>query len=232
MPNSLSDNSIFSIVHLRNGDTLVGTARGLDRLSAANFDVTHVRASAGTRSRGPAAARARTHRISRRHGLGGNRCRPRPIRSAQQPLARLSRSPSGRTGHSTALPDNRVQSLLIDSQGRLWVGLIRGLSWFDSATETFSSYHRDEAEAAFTARRLRRQSLFEDRGGSLWIGTKSGGLAKWNPRTWSFGHVRAERRGRLHRSQHHLVRRRQARPTRGSARSAAASTCSIAAPAG
>ena len=34
-------------------------------------------------------------------------------------------------------------------------------------------------------------SLYEDRGGSLWIGTKFGGLAKWNPRTWSFGHARA-----------------------------------------
>ena len=31
-------------------------------------------------------------------------------------------------------------------------------------------------------------SLFEDRSGLLWIGTKFGGLAKWNPRTWSFGH--------------------------------------------
>ena len=30
-PNSLSDNSVFSILHLRNGDTLIGTARGLDR---------------------------------------------------------------------------------------------------------------------------------------------------------------------------------------------------------
>ena len=83
-----------------------------------------------------------------------------------------------------------MQSLLIDSQGRLWVGLIDGLAWFDSATETFSSYHRDEAEP----RSLPDDyivSLFEDRGGSLWIGTKSGGLAKWNPRTWSFGHFRA-----------------------------------------
>ena len=65
-----------------------------------------------------------------------------------------------------------------------------GLSWFDSASETFSSYRRDEAEI----RSLPDDyivSLAEDRGGSLWIGTKFGGLAKWNPRTWSFGHVRA-----------------------------------------
>ena len=34
-------------------------------------------------------------------------------------------------------------------------------------------------------------ALHEDVNGSLWIGTKFGGLAKWNPRTWSFGHTRA-----------------------------------------
>ena len=40
--NSLSDDAVFSIVHLRNGDTLLGTARGLDRLSAANLDVSRL----------------------------------------------------------------------------------------------------------------------------------------------------------------------------------------------
>src|SRR4029077_2153495 len=61
---------------------------------------------------------------------------------------------------------------------------------FDSASDTFSTYRRDESEV----RSLPDDyivSLAEDRGGSLWIGTKFGGLAKWNPRTWSFGHVRA-----------------------------------------
>ncbi len=39
---SLSDNSIFSILPLRSGDKLIGTATGLDRLSAANLDVTRI----------------------------------------------------------------------------------------------------------------------------------------------------------------------------------------------
>ena len=72
--NSLSDNSIFSLLHLRNGDTLVGTAqrprspvRGQSRRHA------H-RAARGTRRRGQAAARARADRIPRRHGLGGHGC--------------------------------------------------------------------------------------------------------------------------------------------------------------
>ena len=37
--------------------------------------------------------------------------------------------------------------------------MIRGLAWFDTATETFSSYRRDAAEAAFAARRLRRLAV-------------------------------------------------------------------------
>ena len=37
--------------------------------------------------------------------------------------------------------------IIIDSQARLWIGMIRGLAWFDPSTETFASYHRDEAES-------------------------------------------------------------------------------------
>jgi diguanylate cyclase (GGDEF)-like protein len=185
-PNSLSDNAVFSIVHLRSGDTLLGTARGLDRLSAANLDVSRITLPPELVPHGqPLRVRALTESpdgmiwVGTDAGLGRYDPRGDRWRVYRQNL-------QGNSG----LPDNRVQSLLIDSQGRLWVGLINGLSWFDSATESFSSYHRDEAEP----RSLPDDyivSLFEDRGGSLWIGTKSGGLAKWNPRTWSFGHFRA-----------------------------------------
>src|SRR5690349_6785880 len=39
---SIADNSIFAILHLRSGDTLVGSANGLDRLAASNLDVSRV----------------------------------------------------------------------------------------------------------------------------------------------------------------------------------------------
>jgi diguanylate cyclase (GGDEF)-like protein len=185
-PNSISDNSVFTILPLRSGDKLIGTATGLDKLSATNLDVTRVVLPAELTPPGqPLRVRALAESsdgmvwVGTDAGLG--RYDPRNDRW------RVYREDAGK---STALPDNRVQTLLIDSQGRLWVGMIHGLAWFDSATETFSSYRRDEAEA----RSLPDDyivSLYEDRGGSLWIGTKSGGLAKWNPRTWSFGHMRA-----------------------------------------
>jgi len=187
---SLSDDSIFSLVNLRNGDMLVGTSSGIDRLNAGNLDVTHIALPPEFSAAGQSLfVRALTEApdgtvwVGTDHGLA--RFDPR---SARWHVYR--ELPSQSPGRNAALPDNRIRALLIDSQSRLWVGTMRGLSWFDSASETFSSYRRDESEV----RSLPDDyviSLAEDRGGSLWIGTKFGGLAKWNPRTWSFGHVRA-----------------------------------------
>ena len=187
---SLSDNSIYSLLHLRNGDTLVGTGHGLDRLSAANLDVKRIPLPAGLVAPGQALrVRALTETpdgtvwVGTENGLG--RYDPRSGRW------RVYRAGDA-TATKTSLPDNRVQALLIDSHGRLWIGTIHGLSWFDATTDTFSNYFHDELES----RSLPDDyivSLFEDRGGSLWIGTKTGGLAKWNPRTWSFGHTRASK---------------------------------------
>src|SRR5688572_4187898 len=185
-PQSLSDNSVFTILSLRNGNKLIGTATGLDKLTAANLEISRVALPRELTPAGqPLRVRALTESadgmvwVGTDNGLG--RYDPRNDRW------RVYRQDASSSG---VLPDNRVQALLIDSQGRLWVGLIHGLAWFDAATETFSSYHRDPVEG----RSLPDDyivSLFEDRGGSLWIGTKTGGLAKWNPRTWSFGHMRA-----------------------------------------
>lgn len=193
-PRTLSDNSVFAILPLRNGDTLIGTARGLDRLSAANFTIDNVTLPVALAAPGQALrVRALTESpdgmvwVGTDEGLGRY-----DLRSGEWRVYRAAPDAAGGATSETSatLPDNRVQALLIDSQGRLWVGLMHGLAWFDTAHEIFATYFREDSET----RSLPDDyivSLYEDRGGSLWIGTKSGGLAKWNPRTWSFGHSRA-----------------------------------------
>jgi diguanylate cyclase (GGDEF)-like protein len=186
-PNSLSDNSVFSVLPLRGGDKLIGTATGLDRVSAATHAITRVELPRELTPAGkPVPVRALVEAadgtvwVGTDNGLGRYDTRNERWRVYRK------------EAKNAALPGNRIQSLLIDSKGRLWVGLIAGLAWFDSSTESFSAYHRDMVDA----RSLPDDyivSLFEDRGGSLWIGTKTGGLAKWNPRTWSFGHIPATR---------------------------------------
>ena len=185
-PGSLSDNAVWAILLLRNGEKLVGTAAGLDRIPATSHTVSRVKLPAELvppgqplRVRGLAETSDGMVWVGTDAGLG--RFDPR---NEQWRVYRAD------AASSTALPDNRVQTLLLDSQGRLWVGMVKGLAWFDPGTESFSSYVRDPAEVRSLPDN-NVTSLFEDRGGSLWIGTKFGGLAKWNPRTWSFGHTRA-----------------------------------------
>ena len=108
-------------------------------------------------------------------------------------LVRLERGgASGRlyrheAGDARALPADTVNALLRDSSGRVWIGTTGGLALFDAVSDGFSVYRRDDRDNASLPDNDVR-SLFEDHSGLLWIGTKFGGLAQWDPRTWSFDH--------------------------------------------
>ena len=49
-----------------------------------------------------------------------------------------------RTMQNSDLPDNGVQGLLCDEQGRVWASTDQGLSQFDPDTETFTNYNTDD----------------------------------------------------------------------------------------
>lgn len=69
------------------------------------------------------------------------------------------------------LPDNRVQALLADASGGLWVGTDRGLACLSISGE-WQVYNRDNSELPSN----QIYSLQPDMAGGLWIGI-SGGLA-------------------------------------------------------
>jgi ligand-binding sensor domain-containing protein/signal transduction histidine kinase len=73
------------------------------------------------------------------------------------------------TSFFVTLPNSRISALRIDRSGVLWIATARGLaSLRNSKIETFTS------DDGLTSNLV--LSLFEDREGSLWIGTEAGGL--------------------------------------------------------
>jgi ligand-binding sensor domain-containing protein/signal transduction histidine kinase len=70
---------------------------------------------------------------------------------------------------SDGLPSDRVQSILEDAEGRLWVGTQQGLSFFDG-TSFYS------CEELFGIDRLFHQASYRDKNGLLWFGTLMGGV--------------------------------------------------------
>ena len=77
----------------------------------------------------------------------------------------------GQTGtfNSITLPNGRISSLRVDQHGALWIATAGGVArWLNGKVETFTSANGLSSNLAL--------SLFEDREGSIWIGTEAGGL--------------------------------------------------------
>ena len=76
----------------------------------------------------------------------------------------------------TSLPGLEVETLHIDSQGRLWAGTSRGLARFDAAGEQFQTFRRNGLDPLSIAGDS-ILSLFESPGGTLWVGAEGGGVS-------------------------------------------------------
>jgi signal transduction histidine kinase/ligand-binding sensor domain-containing protein/CheY-like chemotaxis protein len=91
---------------------------------------------------------------------------------------------------ATSLASDNVRAILRDRSGRLWVGTSRGLDWLQ-ADGTFQHYvHQADDIRGLPDSFI--MSLYEDSAGLLWIGTRSAGVSRWNPRSWQMGHFRPQ----------------------------------------
>jgi len=112
--------------------------------------------------------------------LGGGLERYEPA-SGRRTAYRYSRQPGGLPG---GLPDDRVQALLFDRQGTLWVGTWQGLSRHVRGSEIFQpvfSSAPSGADGSLHGRNV--QALFEASDGRIWAGTQQGDLALIDPAT-------------------------------------------------
>ena len=186
-PESLSDDSIFALAEDASGQIWIGTQSGLDRLDPDSGRIDHF------------GARLREAGVPNEAALKVNAlyadARGTLWIGMDSGLAKFD-APAGaftvlrhRAVDPNSLPDGRVTSLLEDDEQRLWVGTSDGLALLDRRTDTCVVLRHDPANPSSLPDN-NVVSLYQDRSGQLWIGTKTGGLAHWNPRSWSFGHRR------------------------------------------
>ena len=79
-----------------------------------------------------------------------------------------------------------MRALLEDQAGHLWVGTAGGLELLDRPPGRFSHYQHDASDAG-SLRDSFIMSLYQDAAGLVWIGTRAGGVSRWNPRSWELG---------------------------------------------
>ena len=79
---------------------------------------------------------------------------------------------------STSISHNWIWSLMVNSDGKLWVGTDGGgINIYDDKTETFTTIRHDPAnEGSISSDRT--SSLLQDTNGNYWVGTVSSGLNK------------------------------------------------------
>jgi ligand-binding sensor domain-containing protein/DNA-binding CsgD family transcriptional regulator len=81
------------------------------------------------------------------------------------------------------LPDTRVNAITQDQQGFIWLATHDGLARFDGYT--FTAYQRTLSNLT-SLRHIAVFAVYEDRAGTLWVGSWGGGLARFRKDTEDF----------------------------------------------
>jgi len=79
------------------------------------------------------------------------------------------------------LSNSFVWAMLQDSRGFMWFGTAHGLNRFDGYRFTFFGHQGPGTLSDNSVR-----ALFEDHAGKIWVGTRDGGLNKFDPDTQAF----------------------------------------------
>ncbi len=86
-------------------------------------------------------------------------------------------------GNRNGLSDGRVDVILQDHSGFLWIGTQDGLNRYDGYA--FKVFHHSIGDSAGLSSNWIR-ALYEDGRGFIWIGTEGGGLNRFDPETEQF----------------------------------------------
>lgn len=88
----------------------------------------------------------------------------------------------------TSLSSNKVRDFLKDRHGNLWIAADKGLNLWMPEEQGFQHFTNDPVNANSLSHD-EVTDLFEDDGGVIWVGTRSGGVSKWNNSITTFLHI-------------------------------------------
>ncbi len=87
-------------------------------------------------------------------------------------------------GDTNSLLSDNVVTIYGDREGRMWVGSQYGLSRFDAAADRFVNYLPDSKNPGNLVNWI--WAIYEDRSGTLWLGTFGGALVRFDRNTNTF----------------------------------------------
>ncbi|MFT5163459.1 MAG: signal transduction histidine kinase/ligand-binding sensor domain-containing protein [Alteromonadaceae bacterium] len=193
-PNSLSHNSVYTLLEDAQGGVWVGTFDGLNRLN------THGQNLQFTRFKSPTLNSSGVELTP--HGLLSNSTIKRLFEDSKGMLwvgtngGGLNRYDGlnfvqlkHQEGDQHSLSDDTVLSIHEDAQGALWIGTnIGGLNKLDTQRLHFNHFKRYSADPHSLSHRSIR-AIYKDSKGVLWIGTDDG-LNQYNAQAQRFTHFK------------------------------------------
>lgn len=87
--------------------------------------------------------------------------------------------------YNSGLLSNIIRKVLVDKQGKLWFATINGISIYNPTTKTFENQiHNPESSTSLNQNSI--YDIFEDKVGSVWVGTYYGGVNVYHPNAIQF----------------------------------------------
>lgn len=174
--NSISDNRVWGICEVEGGNLIIATSNGLNHLDVKSGTFEHYKnqdnnewSIASSRTRAVHKSSDNEVWVATESGISLFNVKTRKFLNFDLGIDKYG------------MKSSVVNTMLLDSQGTLWVGAIDGLLQFNTNSMEFTQYYNHSEQDLSSLANNNVRSLYQDRSGLIWVGTRGGGLSIFNP---------------------------------------------------